>query len=183
MSDDRTVHGHHILNTEPEVLRPHVEVNAGQVDAVLARNNRRSRFMRRLFPDDTAQVVYEHQLEQVKTGFEYRRRALHMAVETRLQAIEELCNHVLVTGKSEIRRQRQEFFADQMLKLQRVMDECAEQFHLQTERRFERLEQYRNEHLRLKEEERLMRSVDQFHAMLEELGREFMEIIHEGVKR
>ncbi len=106
-----------------------------------------------------------------------------MAVETKLQAVEEMCNHLLVTGKSEIRRERQEFFAGQSLKLQVAMDECAEAFNRQIDGRFQRLDTLRHEYLRRKEEERLLKAVEQFHAMLDELAAEFVAIIHEGVNR
>jgi len=62
--------------------------------------------------------VRAHDLAQLRTGFEYRRRALQMAVETKLQAVEEMCNHLLVTGKSETPARTAEFFAAQSLKLQ-----------------------------------------------------------------
>lgn len=106
-----------------------------------------------------------------------------MAVETKLQAVEEMCNHLLVTGKSEIRRERQEFFAGQSLKLQAAMDECADAFNRQIDGRFQRLDNLRNDYLRGREEERLLKAVEQFHAMLDELAAEFVAIIHEGVNR
>ncbi len=80
----------HILDQKPNVVQAHVSENRALLEAALTN----------------------------KTGFEYRRRALHMAVEAKLQVIEEMCNHVLVTSKSEIRRQRQEFFAEQRLRLE-----------------------------------------------------------------
>jgi ABC-type methionine transport system ATPase subunit len=104
-----------------------------------------------------------------------------MAVETKLQAVEEMCNQVLVTGKGEIRRQRQEFFAEQKLRLQETMNACTERFNAEMERRFEALDKMRVEHMRKREEERLIRAVDEFHDMLEQLGADFLAIIHEGV--
>ena len=97
--------------------------------------------------------------------------------------IEELCNHVLVTGKSEIRRQRQEFFAEQRLRLEQAMNDCADRFNAEMERRLETLSRYQHPHLRQREEERLLKTIDQFQDMLEQLGREFMDIIQEGVSR
>lgn len=181
MSEDKTVHEAHILSKELEELRPHVARNAELVDATIA--GAHAGLLRRLFPGEAEHAVRAHELAQLKTGFEYRHRALQMAMETKLQAVEEMCNHVLVTGKSEIRRQRQEFFAEQTLKLQAAMDECAGQFSQQLEKRFQNLTRYQNDYLRQKEEERLLRSVDQFYGMLDELSKEFMDIIHEGVSR
>lgn len=172
---------HSILDREPRELTPHVARNAELVDHTLTRAH--ANLIRRLFPGELERIVRAHELEQIKTGFDYRRRILHMAVETKLQAVEEMCNHLLVTGKSEIRRERQEFFAGQSLKLQVAMDECAEAFNRQIDNRFQRLDTLRHEHLRRKEEERLLKAVEQFHDMLDELASEFVAIIHEGISR
>jgi hypothetical protein len=170
-----------LLDREPRELAPHIARNAELVDATVAGVH--GSLARRVFPSDLTRTVRSHEMMQLKTGFEYRRRALQMAVETKLQTVEEMCNHLLVTGKSEIRRERQEFFAAQSLKLQTAMDDCAQTFNQKWEASFERLEKLRNEHLRSREEERLLRSVDTFHAMLDELVTEFAGIIHEGVQR
>jgi hypothetical protein len=170
-----------ILEREPEALAPHMESNSALVAKTL--NHASHGFLARLFPGELDQVVQTHEVEQLQTGFEYRRRALRMAVETKLQAVEEMCNHVLVTGKSEIRRKRQEFFADQKLKLEESMNACAERFQEQTERRLGALAAIPNEHIRGREEQRLLRAVDDFYDMLDQLGREFLDIIREGVSR
>ena len=171
----------HILDREPEVLQPHMETNTALVTQTL--DSTSHRLISRLFPGGLGQMVHAHELAQLKTGFEYRRRALQMAVETKLQAVEEMCNHVLVTGKSEIRRKRHEFFAEQKLKLQESMNAYAERFHTDTDRRFDALATLRNDYMRSREEERLMRAVDEFHVMIEQLGQQFLDIIREGITR
>ena len=170
-----------ILEREPDSLAPHMASNSTLVARTLQRDNQG--FVTRLFPTEVDRIVTQHEFQQVQTGFEYRERALRMAVETKLQAVEEMCNHVLVTGKSEIRRERQEFFAEQKLKLQESMNAQVDRFHTEMDQRFERLGQLRNEHLRGREETRLLRAVDQFHDMLDELGEDFLCIIREGVSR
>lgn len=181
MNDSTPTTDRGILDREPRELTPHVARNAELVDHTLTRAH--ANLLRRLFPGELERIVHAHELEQIKTGFDYRRRLVQMAVETKLQAVEEMCNHLLVTGKSEIRRERQEFFASQSLKLQTAMDECAEAFNRQIDGRFQRLDSLRNDYLRGREEERLLKSVDQFHAMLDELATEFGSIIHEGINR
>ena len=166
---------------EPDPVQAQVSENTALVDATLQARERS--LFRRLFPAEEDRVIRDHQVAQITTGFEYRRRALQMAVETRLQAIEEMCNHVLVTGKSEIRRQRQEFFAEQRLKLEQAMNDCSERFNQEVERRLGALARYSHPHLREREEERLLRSIDQFQDMLDQLAQGFMQIIQEGVSR
>jgi len=170
-----------LLDRELRELTPHVTENAELVNTTLTRVH--SNLLRRLFPGELERVVRGHDLAQLQTGFDYRRRALQMAVETKLQAVEEMCNHLLVTGKSEIRRERQEFFANQSLKLQGAMNDCADAFNQRMENGFQRLQTIRHDYLRGKEEERLLKAVDQFHDMLNELVAEFAGILHEGVNR
>jgi hypothetical protein len=176
--DDRNAY---TVNYNPELLHVPVTESNARVEAVMAAH--RVSFVRRLFPNEEDRVVRAHELDQINSGFEFRRRALQMAVETKLQAMEEMCNHVLVTGKSEIRRQRQEFFADQRLRLQVAMNDCADRFNQDLERRLGELERYKNPYLRKREEQRLLAVVDQFHAMLAQLAEDFLSIIQEGVHR
>jgi hypothetical protein len=168
-----------ILEREPKTLQPHLEHNSSLVADTIHRGHRQ--LLTRLFPSEMDRALRTHELEQVRTGFEYRQRALRMAVETKLQAIEELCNQALVTGKGEIRRKRQEFFAEQKLQLQATMNACTERFHAEMEQRFEAMDRLRVEYIRQREEQRLLRAVDEFHDMLEQLGADFLAIIHEGV--
>lgn len=169
------------LEHEPEVVRPRLDENTALVDTTVHRAHRR--LLRRLFPRPEDRQVAEHRLSELEIGFDFRQRALKMAVETKLQAVEELCNHVLVTGKSELRRRRQEFFADQRLRLQTAMDDIAERFHERVDEQLARLPSIADERLREREERRLLAGVDQFHDMLDELARDFMEIIKDSVSR
>ena len=178
-TEDTPLNATPILEREPKALAPHMANNSAFVDKAMHRGN--AHLLARLFPGETERSLRQYELEQLKTGFEYRQRALRMAVETKLQAVEEMCNQVLVTGKGEIRRQRQEFFAEQKLRLQESMNACTERFHAEMERRFDAMAKIRIDHIRDREEQRLMRAVDEFHDMLEQLGADFLAIIHEGV--
>lgn len=136
-----------------------------------------------LFADHRERVVVrEYEMEQLKAGFEYRRRALALAVEARLAQFEEACNDQLRKGKSEVRRSRQEFFAEQKLLLQTRLDEYAAKFLQHLEQRLNALEQVSNQHLRAREEARLYRAYEQFQDTLEGLTEEFAEIVNEGIR-
>ena len=168
-----------IIDREPKALAPHLDQNRVLVARAMQRDQ--EQFLLRLFPTEAEREVRRHELDQIKVGFDYRRRALHLAVETKLQAIEEKCNDVLVTGKAEMRRKRQEFFAEEKLKLVESMNDVVERFHAEITTRYEALDKQRIEAIRDREEQRLLRAIDQFHAMLEDLGKGFESIIHEGV--
>lgn len=164
---------------ESEVIRAEADTNAVAVDAAI--NRHQARWLARLLPDSADRKVAAHELEQLEVGFDYRRRALRMAIESKLQAVEEMCNHVLMTGKSEVRRKRQEFFAEQRLKLQQTLDDIAERFNIDTERRLLALERITHPMLRERESRRLENGIDEFHATLERLTVDFLAIVEEGV--
>jgi hypothetical protein len=164
---------------ESEVIRTEADGNAAMVEAAIDRSQ--TRLLSRLLPDRIDKKVRTHELELLETGLDYRRRALRMAVESKLQAVEEMCNHVLMTGKSEVRRKRQEFFAEQRLQLQSALDGIAARFNDDMERRLDALERIGHPLLRDREARRLENGIDEFHATLERLTTDFLSIIEEGV--
>ncbi|HRQ65970.1 MAG TPA: hypothetical protein PKZ76_14100 [Xanthomonadaceae bacterium] len=166
---------------EPESVRRQADAHDARVEAAL--RNHAGTWLARLLPDRIGREVKEHELAELQAGFDYRRRALQMAIETKLQAVEEMCNHVLVTGKSEVRRRRQEVFAEQRLMLQQSLDKLADRFGADMERRFEAVANIRSEVLRCHEERRLERAVEEFHGTLDRLAEDFVAIIREGVQR
>lgn len=164
---------------ESEVIRVEADGNARKVDAAISGHH--GRLLARLLPSAVDRKVQEHGLAELDIGFDYRRRALQMAVESKLQAVEEMCNHVLMTGKSEVRRKRQEFFAGQRLQLQQTLDDLAQRFNNDMEKRLEALDRMGHPVLKDREARRLENSIDEFHATLERLTRDFLAIVEEGV--
>lgn len=128
-------------------------------------------------------LVQESILVELKQGFEYRQQALRMTLDTRLQAMEEHCNHVLVTGKAQYRRERNSFFVNQLVELQRQMDELADKFNHAVDERLNRLESYQNEHLKHREQERLEKSIDDFMDTVDALMENFKSIFNNQVNR
>jgi len=164
---------------ESEIIRVEADGNAMKVDAAIER--RQASLLSRLLPDAVDRKVEEHAITELDIGFDYRRRALQMAVDSKLQAVEEMCNHVLMTGKSEVRRKRQEFFANQRLLLQRTLDDLAQRFNEDMEKRLYALDRMNHPTLREREARRLENAIDEFHATLERLTQDFLAIVEEGV--
>ena len=160
-------------------LRPLIDDSDHRVERLLGQ--RRGFFLRRLFPDKADEAAAAYELLVVQSGIEYRQKAMHLAVETRLQATEEMCNQVLVTGKAEIRRERQEFFAAQRMALEEKLSPMVDKFIRTMEERYARMKEITVPRLREREEKRLNRSVDEFMELVDDLLSEFTAIIHEGV--
>lgn len=127
------------------------------------------------------QLVQDHLIAELSQGFEHRRIALGMILDTRLQSVKEACNHVLVTGKAHLRQQRAQSYTTILRQLEKDMNAVAEEFLEDVDQRLVRLDRYKSEALRDREKIRLERSVDTFLSMLDQLMDEFREIISESV--
>ncbi len=126
-------------------------------------------------------LVQEELVTELALGFEHRRKAIGMALETRLHSIREACNHVLVTGKTHLRQQRLEYFAEVLRKVELRMNTLADEFLQDADQRFENLQNYKSEEIRSREKERLEKSVNDFLSTLDLLMEEFTNIINEHV--
>ncbi len=128
-------------------------------------------------------LVRDHTAAELTLGFEHRRAALAMALESRLQSIQEACNHVLVTGKTHLRQQRIDYFGEVYRQLEARMQQLADSFIADADARYARIDAIRSEHLRTRERERQEKSAQDFLTTLDRLMDEFRSIISEGVER
>lgn len=149
------------------------------IRAIEKHGNAPSFLMRR----EQRKVVQGNVVAELCQGFEYRQQALRMALDTRLQAMEEHCNHILITGKAQYRRERNSFFANQLVELQQQMDLLAECFNRDVDQRLQRINSYQSSHLQRREQERLEKSIDDFMDTLDALMDDFKTIFHTQVSR
>jgi hypothetical protein len=133
------------------------------------------------FNSKQRKVVQTHLMEELAQGFEHRRKALDMALETRLHSIREACNHVLVTGKTHLRQQRVEYFGDVYRDVEQRMNNLADEFLTDMDQRFERMKEYKSEVIRQREHQRLETSVENFLETMDVLMTEFRNIINEHI--
>jgi hypothetical protein len=134
-----------------------------------------------LFNRKERALVQDQLVAELAQGFEHRRKAIGMALETRLHSIREACNHVLVTGKTHLRQQRLEYFGQVLRQVEQRMSELADDFLRETDGRFEKLDQFKSEEIRKRERKRLEKSVDDFLGTLDRLMGEFSNIINEHI--
>ncbi len=125
--------------------------------------------------------VREHMAAELAQGFEHRRQALSMALESRLQSIREACNHVLVTGKTHLRQQRIQHFGEVYRQLEQRMNALTDDYLAEADRRFTRIESIQSEHLRRREQQRQEKAADDFLTTLDMLMDEFRSILSEHV--
>lgn len=159
----------------------HSRKNELEVENAVQRHQRSSGLV--IFNREEYKRVKKHILAELEQGFEFRQKALAMTLETRLQTIEESCNHILITGKTYLRKQRSEFFAQELASLSKRMDEMADAFALRMDDRLKQVNKYDSELIRQREKARLEKSVGDFLDTLDQLGMDFINIINESVHR
>ncbi len=127
-------------------------------------------------------LVRDQLLAELKLGFEHRRKALDMVLETRLQSVREACNHLLVTEKTKLRQQWLEFFGHMYQQVARQLDALTTEFLDNVDQQFQRVDQYKTKCIKEREQKRLERSVDDFLETVEQLLEEFRHIVSENIE-
>jgi len=127
-------------------------------------------------------LVREHLAAELALGFEHRRAALGMVLESCLQAVREACNHVLVVGKTHLRQQRIDHFGQVYRQLESRIQALADGFLTEADARYVRLERIASEHLRARERARQEKAALDFLDTLDRLMDEFRAILSENVQ-
>ena len=142
----------------------------------------RDSLLPRLLDRAEFRVVHEQLVAELKQGFEHRRAALDLAMQSRLQATREACNHSLVMGKVHLREQRIDFFSTVYQRLEARLQALIDDYIREAEARFDRVEAIRIEHLRERERARQQKSAGDFLDTLDRLLEEFRRITEETVE-
>jgi hypothetical protein len=148
--------------------------------AIAEAMNRRG-LLNRLFPDERQRAVMQGELELVKTEFESCKRFLQIVRETQVQSLTEMCNQYLVKEKATIRADVASFLFQKKQELQDEMDQIMEEFLERMEVKLEKLETLKNPKLKAVREEQLVRDIESFAELQQELVNRFHKIISEGV--
>ncbi|MBK1645232.1 hypothetical protein CKO25_11380 [Thiocapsa imhoffii] len=167
------------LNTLPSEATRRGQDCEAQVQQALSRH--RESVLPAILERHEHRQVRAHQAAELALGFEHRRQAIAMALESRLQSIREACNHVLVTGKTHLRQQRIEYFGEVYRQLEQRMNNLTDDYLAEADRRYARLQTIQNEHLRRREQQRQEKAADDFLDTMDQLMDEFRSIISEHV--
>jgi len=127
------------------------------------------------------QLVQEKLIQEMALGFDHRRQALGMVLESRLHSVREACNHILTTGKTHLRQQRLEFFGQVFFEVEQQLNVLADEFLNDMDARFKKIESYQSTVIRDREQARMQRSLDGFMQTLDCLMDDFRHIIHENI--
>ena len=168
-----------LTNVMPKATTRH----QGQIDHRVERalHSHKNRIIPAVFKSEERKLVQTHLAAELVQGFEHRREALAMLMETRLHTVRETCNHLLVAGKTQLRQERIEYFASVYRDLEKKLHGLTDEFIQDTDARFERLEALKTKVVRQREQQRLERSIDDFLATLDGLMQEFRNLVAESV--
>lgn len=122
-----------------------------------------------------------HLRKELEKGFEFRLKKLSLELDTALHQVREESNHALVTGKTRLRKERMEFFANSYHEVAEKFNDLSSRFLNNLDARFQRLEEFASPVIREREEQRLTKSVDDFLTTLDQLVDEYRNIIAEHV--
>ncbi|CAK8724792.1 hypothetical protein KKHLCK_14985 [Candidatus Electrothrix laxa] len=167
------------LKKLPEEAASRGEDNEQLILRTMGRHNRS--MIPTVFNRRERQLVREHLMAELAVGFKHRRQALTLVMETRLHSIRESCNHVLVTGKTSLRQQRLEHFGKIYQQVANQLNVLSDEFLTDVDQRFQKLERYKTQCIRDREQQRLEKSVDDFLDTMDQLLDEFRNIVSENV--
>lgn len=144
------------MDNLPEEAERRVDDNEHMVLQAVDRH--RDNIMPVVFNRRERQLVRKQLMEELEQGFEHRRKALDLVLETRLHSIREACNHLLVTGKTNLRRQRMAYFGRVYRQVAQELDQLSVKFLTDMDQRFQKLGLFKIERIRNREQRRLEKS-------------------------
>ncbi len=137
--------------------------------------------LRLLMSPQNRQQIRNALTRELSMGFDYRREAIAMALEMRLQSFREACNQVLIDGKTRLRQQRLEYFTRTYAEVEKHVDRLTEDFLNDLDKRFERISRFKTESVRVREQQRLERRMDDYLDTFEKLMANFAGILSEQI--
>ncbi|MEE4357083.1 MAG: hypothetical protein V2I97_11495 [Desulfococcaceae bacterium] len=144
-------------------------------------NNNKS-FLKKLFPDKRQRENAEHDLRLARTEFDFREKALGIARDAQLQAIQEMYNDYLVRGKIPIRRERAEFVLEQKMMLENRVSILSQEFETSLMKNYEQAEKIHIPSLKSRKMQMLDDTIDEYFNLVDQLRNSFKEILDEGVE-
>ncbi len=163
----------------PDEAKGRVNENEEMVQKAVVRHQ--TTIIPEVFNRKERQMVRDQLMAELDQGFAHRRQTLDLVLQTRLHSIQEACNHLLVTGKTELRQQRTAYFSRVYQQVFNDLDQLSNRFLTDLDQRFQKLETFQTEYIRDREQKRLEKSVDDFIDTVDQLMDEFRHIVSENV--
>lgn len=135
----------------------------------------------KLFPTRQQRQIELAKYKTVKERYEYQIRAVQIAHQAQLQAIQEMYNDFLVKGKAKIRKDRSEFFQHQHEQLMRVLAQKSQEFTAQLAANYKQVEGIDVEKLRERQEALIDTIAESYYTTVGKLIYNFQRILDEEI--
>jgi hypothetical protein len=135
----------------------------------------------KIFPDRQQRHIELAKFKTVRDRYEFEMRAIQIAHEAQLQGIQELYNEFLVKGKAKIRKDRSEFFQQQLEDLMTNLSNKSQDFTAHLNASYQQLEKISVDFMRKRQEQLVETIVDGYYETVEKLIKNFQNILNEEI--
>jgi len=134
-----------------------------------------------VFPDRQQRHIEIAKRKAIKAYYEQQTEALQIANEAQIQRIRELYNDFLVKGKAKIRKERSEFFQQQIDNLMTNLTLKSREFIERVNVEYQQMEKISVEFMRERQAQLIQNIVNGYYATVEKLINSFQQILDEEI--
>jgi hypothetical protein len=163
---------------ETPMMRDIVEEVTGYVEDY---KDRERTVWQKIFPDRQQRYIELAKNKTVKARYEFQMRAIQIAHEAQLQGIQEMYNDFLVKGKAKIRKDRAEFFQQQMDTLLTTISNKSQEFTERMRGAYQQLNAINETKLKERQERLIDNIADGYYETVEKLIKNFQRILDEEI--
>jgi hypothetical protein len=135
----------------------------------------------KIFPDRQQRHIELAKFKTVRDRYEFEVRALQIAHEAQLQGIQEMYNEFLIKGKAKIRKDRSEFFQQQLEDLLTTLSTRSQDFTGRLNAAYQQLEQISVDFMRQRQEQLMETIIDGYYETVAKLVKNFQCILDEEI--
>ena len=137
----------------------------------------------KMFPDQQQRQIEAARYKTVKDRYEFLRKAMQIDHQAQLQGIREMYNDFLIKGKAKIRKDRAEFFQQQLDILMTNLSQKSQEFGERISKAYEKLEMIRIPFLRDRQEQLIQTIIAGYYETAEKLIKNFQNILNEEIHK
>ena len=143
--------------------------------------DRERNIFQKIFPDRQQRQIELARHKTVKARYEFLLKALQIDHQAQIQGIQEMYNDFLVKGKAKIRKDRAEYFQQQLELLLNSLTKKSQEFSQEMEAAYQKLESVKVDFLRERQEQLIQTVVAGYYETAEKLIANFRKILDEEI--
>jgi hypothetical protein len=143
---------------------------------------RQRTLLQRFFPDRQQRYIETAKRKAIKAHYEFQTEAIQVANEAQLQRIREMYNDFLIKGKAKIRKDRSEFFQQQIENLMTNLSYKSREFIEHVNAEYQQLEKLPVDFMKERQARLIQNIVEGYYETVEKLIRNFQCILDEEIQ-